>query len=78
MPERFLRVSEVLRCVPVSKPTLYRWIAIGTFPAPRLLGAHSVGWKESAVLAWIESREISELDRPKTTEERQLRARLTA
>lgn len=78
MTDRFLRVGEVLRCVPVSKPTLYRWVAVGTFPAPRLLGAHSVGWRQSEILDWIESREISELDCPKCAGDGQQEELLTA
>lgn len=57
MAERILRKPAVLERVPVSSATLYRWIARGRFPAPVKLGPNVVGWKESDVSAWIESRE---------------------
>lgn len=54
--ERIVRKPEVLAVIGVSSATLYRWIQDGRFPAPRRLGSHSVGWLETAIRAWIESR----------------------
>lgn len=39
------------RIVPVSKPTLYRMVAAGTFPRPRRLGKRSV-WSEDDIAQW--------------------------
>jgi predicted DNA-binding transcriptional regulator AlpA len=39
--------------VPVSAPTIWRWISEGTFPAPKRLGANSVAWDSAEVDAWI-------------------------
>jgi len=52
-----LRIAEVLRTTGVSTATLYRWIKDGTFPAPVRLGTNSVGWRESEIRDWLESRE---------------------
>jgi prophage regulatory protein len=42
--------------VKLSKATIYKMIKAGTFPAPKQLGARSVGWLESDIEAWIDSR----------------------
>ena len=42
----------------LSRSTIYAEIARGHFPKQiRLTGARSVGWHESAVIQWIESRQ---------------------
>ena len=41
------------RIVPVSKPTLYRMVAAGTFPKPRRLGKRSV-WPKEDIEQWRE------------------------
>jgi prophage regulatory protein len=41
------------RIVPVSKPTLYRMVAAGTFPKPRKLGKRSV-WSDEDIILWRE------------------------
>ena len=49
---KFYNVNDLMRptpdgarIVPVSKPTLYRMVAAGTFPKPRKLGKRSV-WSD--------------------------------
>ena len=41
------------RIVPVSKPTLYRMVAAGTFPKPHRLGKRSV-WSDEDITQWRE------------------------
>lgn len=55
--DRMLRNPEVLELTGVSNATLYRWIKEGHFPAPVKLGPNSVGWRESALQEWLDSRE---------------------
>ncbi|MGO4582010.1 helix-turn-helix transcriptional regulator [Cupriavidus sp. 2TAF22] len=55
-PYRMMRIADVLAFVGVSRPTLYRWIAAGSFPAPVRLGANSVAWKSTAVSEWLDAR----------------------
>ena len=50
----FIRQSLLLKCLPFSKSTLWRWVKAGLFPAPVRLGPRSVRWKGSAVRAWID------------------------
>ena len=56
MSDRFVRLPELRRSVPVSKSTLYLWISQGKFPAPHSLGGRAVAWLQSEVDAWMESR----------------------
>jgi prophage regulatory protein len=56
MPDRFLRRAEVLRIKGGSDATLKRHEAAGLFPARYEIGPNSVGWRESEVMAWVESR----------------------
>jgi prophage regulatory protein len=42
--------------VGLSKATLYKMIRENKFPAPKKLGVRSVGWLESDIQEWIDSR----------------------
>ena len=53
---RFLRLAEVRNRVPYSKATIYRLIKEGLFPRSYDLGARAVGWLESDIDAWIQTR----------------------
>lgn len=59
--DRILRRPELLAVTGLSSATLYRWIAEKRFPRPVRLGSNSVGWRASAVQAWIESLEDTEV-----------------
>jgi prophage regulatory protein len=39
-----------------SKASIYRLIALGLFPKPVKLGPARVAWRESDVVAWLDSR----------------------
>jgi prophage regulatory protein len=66
-----IRKSELLAITGVSIATVYRWIGAGEFPPPVKLGSNSVGWRESEVREWLESRErvgsptATDLDEPR-------------
>lgn len=51
--ERILRLKTVLHRTGLSRSTLYRKIAEGTFPSQIKISAHGAGWRESAVARWI-------------------------
>jgi prophage regulatory protein len=53
----YLRLPDILELVPVSKATLYRWIAAGEFPRQRRLTrtGSTVAWSTAQVHAWLES-----------------------
>lgn len=52
-PDRILRIRTVLDRTGLSRSTLYRKIADGSFPPQVKLGEHSSGWRESAIDKWI-------------------------
>jgi len=55
---RILRLNEVKALTGLSRSTIYAEIAKGKFPRQvKLTGARSVGWYESAITEWIESRQ---------------------
>lgn len=54
-PDRLLRGADVSKLVALSRNTIDRRVAAGTFPAPLDLGGGSVRWRQSDVLAWLSS-----------------------
>ena len=51
--DRILRLQTVLERTGLSRSTLYRKVDQGTFPAQVQIAARCVGWRESAVNAWM-------------------------
>lgn len=51
--DRIIRRKTVLERTGLSRSTLYRKIAEGTFPRQVKISIHSAGWHESAVNRWI-------------------------
>lgn len=56
MDTKMLRAHEVMARTGLSRVTIWRRVRAGTFPAPSELGANSIGWPESEISAWLESR----------------------
>jgi prophage regulatory protein len=52
-PDRFLRLNSVLDRTGLSRATLYRKIAAGTFPHQVKIADRCCGWRESEVAAWL-------------------------
>lgn len=57
MSEKILRLPAVKERTGLCRSSIYGYMATGDFPAQVKLGPRAVGWKESAVQAWIEKRE---------------------
>jgi prophage regulatory protein len=51
--ERIIRLKTVLARTGLSRSTLYRKIAEGTFPPQVKISVHGTGWHESLVNDWI-------------------------
>ncbi len=51
-----LRLPTVLTAVGKSRSQLYRDIEAGKFPAPIKLGERAVGWRQSTIEQWLDSR----------------------
>lgn len=56
IPNYLLRLPEVELAARLSRSTIYRMVQAGTFPKPVKIGKRASAWRESDVLAWIESR----------------------
>jgi prophage regulatory protein len=53
MSRSFLRLATVKARTGLSRSTLYRRVAEGSFPAPVGLGGRSVGWLDTEVDDWV-------------------------
>lgn len=53
MADAFLRLPDVMARTSLSRRTIYRRMIEGTFPQSVKLGANSVAWRESDVVAWM-------------------------
>ncbi len=60
MTERILRRPEVESRTGLSRSTIYSQMAEGTFPRPVRLGKRAVGWTDSTITRWLESRKTSD------------------
>lgn len=56
MADAFLRLKHVVSLTGVSRSTVYKWVAQGTFPKPLKLGERASAWRLSEVEAWMQSR----------------------
>ena len=57
--DKILRIPEVVEVTGLSRTTIWRRVKSGDFPAPVRLGSMatwSVGWPESKVERWLDSR----------------------
>jgi prophage regulatory protein len=57
MPLPIYRRPELLKLTGLSTSTIYDMMARGDFPRPVRLGKRAVGWRESDLITWLESRE---------------------
>ncbi|MER9973423.1 AlpA family transcriptional regulator [Mesorhizobium sp. M0085] len=52
-PDRIIRLKTVLSRTGLSRSTIYRKIAEGTFPRRIKISVHGSGWHESDISRWI-------------------------
>lgn len=55
-PIRILRAKQVAERAGISRSLIYKFVREGKFPAAVRLGDRAVGWHESDVDGWIQSR----------------------
>ncbi|TPK24690.1 AlpA family phage regulatory protein [Mesorhizobium sp. B2-5-9] len=53
-PDRIIRSRTVLARTGLSRSTMYRKIAEGTFPAQIKISVNGAGWRESDINRWVE------------------------
>ena len=52
-PDRIVRMNNVLARTGLSKSTIYRKIAEGTFPPQLKISTNGAGWRESDINRWV-------------------------
>ncbi|MEF2074911.1 helix-turn-helix transcriptional regulator [Consotaella aegiceratis] len=52
-PDRIVRMNTVLARTGLSKSTIYRKIAEGTFPSQLRISTNGAGWRESDINRWV-------------------------
>ncbi|AYM81056.1 AlpA family transcriptional regulator [Agrobacterium tumefaciens] len=53
VPDRIIRLNTVLSRTGLSRSTIYRKIAEGTFPPQIKISINGAGWHESEINRWI-------------------------
>lgn len=53
-PDRIIRLKSVLSRTGLTRSTLYRKIAEGSFPAQIKISVNGAGWHESEISRWVE------------------------
>lgn len=56
MASAILRLQAVIARTGLSRSTIYSEVKKGKFPSPVNLGERAVGWLDSEINSWIESR----------------------
>lgn len=51
-PAEFATLGTVCDFTTKSKPTIYRWVKLGRFPAPVKIGPNSVAWRWGDLRTW--------------------------
>ena len=54
-PDRILRIKTVLARTGLTRSTLYRKMDAGTFPKNMRISTRCMGWRESAIAAWLDN-----------------------
>ena len=57
MTIKIYRLPEVLDLTGLCRSALYKALKEESFPEPVLLGKRAVGWRESDLIAWVQSRQ---------------------
>lgn len=53
MRDRYIRLNAVLELTGLSRTTIYKKIAIGTFPRQIIFSKRCARWSEAEVLSWL-------------------------
>jgi len=56
MPQKILKLPDVMKATALSRSSIYAFIKENTFPKPIPLGARAVGWLETEISDWISQK----------------------
>jgi predicted DNA-binding transcriptional regulator AlpA len=57
--DRFMRLTEVIDVIGLSRTTIWRMEKAGAFPRRFKLGTSSIAWREKDIIAWMDSRPLA-------------------
>lgn len=57
LPDRLMRLTEVLTLIPVAKSTWWKWVSEGIAPPPVEIGPRARGWRASQIYRVMEGRD---------------------
>ena len=55
MDDKLIRLPRVMELLGIAKSTVWLWVKEGKLPQPKKLSPKVSAWKESDILAYIES-----------------------
>ena len=58
VPDRLLRLPDVVRCTGLSRSSIYALQGQGKFPKSVKLSLRAVAWPQQQIQRWIEGREV--------------------
>ena len=58
MPDRMLRIAQVMELTGLSRSTIYAMVKRGDFPENHPIGSRAVAWREADVLQWLRDRGV--------------------
>jgi len=70
MTDKLLRINKVMDMTGKSRSAIYADIANKCFPNSILIGARSVAWAESDIVAWVKDK--IDAAKPKSKKEKEL------
>lgn len=53
---KIIRLNQVINSTGLGRSSIYKYIADGKFPIPLQLSERCVGWLESEIQQWIQTR----------------------
>ena len=56
MLDKIHRMTSTIAITGLCRSTIYDSIRKGTFPQPVRLGQRAIGWRESELMTWVDSR----------------------
>ena len=56
---RIISINELSQLLSKSRVSLWRWERDGILPKPIKVQGRTLGWRESAILEWLETQEVA-------------------
>jgi prophage regulatory protein len=56
---RIISITELSQLLSKSRVSLWRWERDGVLPKPIKVQGRTIGWRESAILEWLDTLEVA-------------------